>query len=156
MRYYVITDDGKRYGPGDIVALRQLLAEGKLTYSTILEVEGTSQRFAASQLPELFSNEQPASNFSNMPQPTWQNSQPPNYYQPAQVNPGNSLSIPAFILAGIALLIFPPLFGAAAIICANMAVKKKEPLGKLALNLSILATVLGMIIGAIVAISLRR
>lgn len=65
-------------------------------------------------------------------------------------NPSNVLSIWAFVLGGIALWIFPIVFGPAAIVCASIGKSKRERLSSAALGVAIGGTVGGMIIGALV------
>ena len=63
-------------------------------------------------------------------------------------------SVIAIILGGLSFLLFPILFGPAAIILAVIAKKKGESLANVALTVGILGAVFGMIIGAIVGASL--
>ncbi|MDD9206973.1 hypothetical protein PU560_10915 [Georgenia sp. 10Sc9-8] len=62
----------------------------------------------------------------------------------------NVLSIIAFVLSAIALFFIPLVFGGAAIIAAIIALVRKERLAKIALIVAIAATVLGMVLGAII------
>jgi hypothetical protein len=66
---------------------------------------------------------------------------------------GNIWSIVAYVLGGIAVLFFPSIFGPAGIICAIVARSKGEPQANAALAVAIGGTVLGFILGAIVASS---
>jgi hypothetical protein len=63
-------------------------------------------------------------------------------------------SVIAIILGGLSFLLFPILFGPAAIILAVIAKKKGESLANVALTVGIVGAVSGMIIGAIVGASL--
>ena len=63
-------------------------------------------------------------------------------------------SVIAIILGGLSFLLFPILFGPAAIIRAVIAKKKGESLANVALTVGIVGAVSGMIIGAIVGASL--
>ena len=63
-------------------------------------------------------------------------------------------SVIALILGGLSFLLFPILFGPAAIILAVIAKKKGESLANVALTVGIVGAVSGMIIGAIVGASL--
>ncbi|GMA30354.1 hypothetical protein [Litorihabitans aurantiacus] len=56
----------------------------------------------------------------------------------------------AFPLAAIALLFLPPVFGGVAIVFSALALRRKEKLAQVALIVSIAATVVGLILGAIV------
>jgi hypothetical protein len=53
MRYFVIGDDGKRYGPADLEALNQWIQEGRLLPTTLLEEEGSGARIAAQAVQGL-------------------------------------------------------------------------------------------------------
>ena len=59
----------------------------------------------------------------------------------------NTLSIIAFVMAGIALLFVPPLFGIAGIVLSSIGISKGERLAKLALGLSVAGLILGLVIG---------
>ncbi|NBS85365.1 MAG: hypothetical protein EBQ79_04580 [Actinobacteria bacterium] len=66
----------------------------------------------------------------------------------------NTLSNLAIIFAGVSLLLFPPFFGLAAFILAIIGLVKKESRGVLALILSIVLPIAGMVIGALVFTSI--
>jgi hypothetical protein len=53
MGYYVIAQDGNRYGPADIATLQQWVREGRVAPNTTLEDEYTGTQIRASLLPEL-------------------------------------------------------------------------------------------------------
>ena len=63
-------------------------------------------------------------------------------------------SVIAIILGGLSFLLFPIVFGPAAIILAVIAKKKGESLANVALTVGIVGAVSGMINGAIVGASL--
>lgn len=63
---------------------------------------------------------------------------------------GRTLSIIGFVLAGIALFLFPPVFGIAGAIVGYLGHRKGDPLGKWAAGASIAAVVVGMILGFVV------
>lgn len=52
-RYYVIGVDGTRYGPADVHVLNLWAAEGRVTPSTLLEVEGNGRQVPAARVPGL-------------------------------------------------------------------------------------------------------
>ncbi|MCE0539368.1 hypothetical protein LWF15_28105 [Kineosporia rhizophila] len=62
----------------------------------------------------------------------------------------NVLSIVSFVLSALAVVILPIVFGVAAIICGGVAVSRKERLGKPALAVSLVATILGFALGYLV------
>lgn len=53
MRYYVIGDDGQKYGPADVETLNSWATEGRLAPTTILEDEASGTRMAASAVGGL-------------------------------------------------------------------------------------------------------
>lgn len=53
MRYYVVADDGRKYGPADLTTLNQWIGEGRLFSNATLEDESNGARFAAASLPGL-------------------------------------------------------------------------------------------------------
>ena len=65
----------------------------------------------------------------------------------------NKLSTLAIIFAAGSVLFFPILFGPAALVLGIIATVKKEPRGVLALILSIVLPIIGMVIGAMYAVS---
>lgn len=62
----------------------------------------------------------------------------------------NTLSILALVFAGVSVIVLPPLFGLVAFILGLIAAIKKERLGILALVLSIVLPLLGLIFGFLV------
>lgn len=60
----------------------------------------------------------------------------------------NTLSLLAMIFAGVSVLFLPILFGPAAFVLGIIAVVKKEKNGVLALILSIVLPIVGMVLGA--------
>jgi hypothetical protein len=53
MRYFVIGDDGQKYGPADVATLNSWITEGRLLATTLLENEATGERVAAQATPGL-------------------------------------------------------------------------------------------------------
>jgi len=68
----------------------------------------------------------------------------------------NKLSTLAIIFAAVSVLFFPILFGPAALVLGIIATVKKEPRGVLALILSIVLPIVGMVIGAMYATSMMN
>ena len=66
----------------------------------------------------------------------------------------NTLSLLAMIFAGVSVLFLPILFGPAAFVLGVIAVVKKEKNGVLALVLSIVLPIVGMVLGAALAMSM--
>lgn len=80
---------------------------------------------------------------------------PVPYYGPTVAQPaGNTFSIIAMVLGGIALLFCPIVFGLAAIILAALAFSKKERLAGIALAVGIGGMVAGVVFGVVVWSSL--
>jgi hypothetical protein len=55
MTYYVLAQDGNRYGPVDVEGLRAWAGDGRLIPATQLEEAETGRRLAASEVPGLWS-----------------------------------------------------------------------------------------------------
>ena len=72
------------------------------------------------------------------------------YPPPPQRPPGRVLSIVAFVLAGVALILLPPFCMVAGIILSVIAITRGDPLGKWALGASIAGGVVGMVLGVLV------
>ncbi|HLO99637.1 MAG TPA: GYF domain-containing protein [Fimbriimonas sp.] len=53
MRYFIHANDGQIYGPADIQALNQWIAEGRIIPTTLLQPEGSQSRIAASTVMGL-------------------------------------------------------------------------------------------------------
>lgn len=60
------------------------------------------------------------------------------------------LPIVSFVLSAIAVFFVPILFGGAAIVLAAISMSRRERLSKPALIVSIVATILGVVLGALV------
>jgi hypothetical protein len=54
VRYYLIADDGQKYGPADIATLNQWAAESRLRPDHQLEAETTAQRVQASTVQGIY------------------------------------------------------------------------------------------------------
>jgi len=60
MRYFVIADDGAKYGPADIQTLNEWIRDGRILPSTLIEEEGSGARLAASSVAGLTFEERSA------------------------------------------------------------------------------------------------
>lgn len=60
MRYYVLSDDGQKYGPADVATLNGWIAENRLMPHQMLEEEASGARFAARAVTGLNFPTQPA------------------------------------------------------------------------------------------------
>lgn len=63
---------------------------------------------------------------------------------------GRVMSILGFVFAAVALFLFPILFGPIAMVCSGIGVGLHDRLGKPALITSILCTIGGFVLGALV------
>jgi hypothetical protein len=76
--------------------------------------------------------------------------QPYNPYPVAGRPVGNNFSIAAFVLAGVAFLLFP-ILGILGVIFGSVALRRGERWGKLGLILAIAGTVLGFVVSTVVS-----
>ena len=53
MRYFVVADDGSKYGPAEVSLLNVWIEEGRLLPKMVLEEEGTHHRVAAASIEQL-------------------------------------------------------------------------------------------------------
>ncbi|MEZ0327343.1 MAG: hypothetical protein ACAH95_15705 [Fimbriimonas sp.] len=67
MRYYVISNDGQRYGPADLATLNQWAQQGRLLANQLVEDETSGVRVVASSLPGLFFPQQQPSQAAAQP-----------------------------------------------------------------------------------------
>ena len=91
---------------------------------------------------------QPAQPYGTQPPPYLVGNQYP--YAPAEPATGNGFSIAAFVLAAIAVLFLPIVFGLLAVVFGAIAWRRGEPHGKLALILGVVGTVAGFALGAVI------
>jgi len=69
---------------------------------------------------------------------------------PATTTQTPVLSIITFVLSAVAVLFLPIVFGLAGIVTGIVAVVRKERLGKIALVVAVIATIVGFALGALV------
>ncbi|CAN5556038.1 hypothetical protein BH11ARM2_BH11ARM2_38280 [soil metagenome] len=74
VRYFVLSDDGNKYGPADVAALAQWVREGRLLSHQFLEEEGTGRRVKATEVPGLVfgAGAAPGEAAVGYPRPTYQ------------------------------------------------------------------------------------
>jgi hypothetical protein len=149
LAYYVIGQDGGRYGPADIAQLNQWALENRLSPSSMLEEEGTGSRIVASQLAGLwFPAQNPQGPLSSGP-----SDQPfSGYMRPQQVAPtsgGQTEVTLAWVFGSIGFLCCPIVFSVAGIILASVAKNKGNPSGGNALIFCIVSLVVGMTLGVV-------
>jgi hypothetical protein len=144
MRYFVIADDGNRYGPVDIQTLNQWIQEGRILPSTLIEEEGSGARIAASSVSGLtFGQAPPTANYStpNREGPFWRQPGPAVAY--AQGNTEVTIAWVLAVVAGIFCccsgLGFA--FSAVGIAFAALALKKGNRRAQAPLMVNIFVTV---------------
>ncbi len=139
MRYYLIADDGQKYGPADLPTLNQWAAESRLRPDHQLEAETTGQRVQASTVQGLFFPAPGAAPYQG-------------YYQrPGDVSydDGASDLKNAWIFAVLSILqCCPVVFGVLGIVYSNKAKQKGNPntVGPLALSIIGLCINFGFIV----------
>jgi hypothetical protein len=145
MTYYVVSPDGQKYGPGDVVTLNQWVQQGRVLPTTVLEDVTTGARLPASQVPGMM--------FA--PASTGDFSQPPSYQQYPRTgygltDNGDGDYQKALIFGILAILqCLPIVLAAIGIYYASLAQRKGHPKAKSVMTLCIIGLVLGPILGAI-------
>jgi hypothetical protein len=151
VRYYVVANDGQKYGPADIDLLNEWIRDGRLTPDQVLEEDATGRQVPATDVPGLRFPEMSSTSVFREPEPTVHTgygggphsstpnySNPPTmegYYRPGparQGDDGSSEMTTAWIYGAIGLLccfVFA-IFG---ISSANKAKAKGNPGGQAAL-----------------------
>lgn len=76
----------------------------------------------------------------------------PTAHPAAAANPANTLSILGIVFGGIAFLLFPVLFGPAGLILGAVGLTKGEKLAPVALAVAGAGLVVGIVLGAILAL----
>jgi serine/threonine kinase PknH len=157
----VEADDRARDDLMDLLAT--LRSRGDVTYRTATEVDAVLSRnrrgtpvhtpdFTGPAVQTTMTQAEPP----RVPPPVQERSQPSvaapanRHVAPAQPGKAPALSIIAFVLGAIGILFVPLLFGGAGIVCAAIGLSRKEKPAKVALIFTVIATVAGLILGAIV------
>lgn len=85
MRYFVVAQDGKEYGPAEVDLLRQWVAQGRINAQSKLRLDGTADHITAAAVTGLFSDGAPTSAAEPpVAQPTAQSDYAPGYDMPKQ------------------------------------------------------------------------
>ena len=139
MRYYLIADDGQKYGPVDLQTLNQWAAESRVRPDHQLEVETTAQRVLASTVMGL-----------NFPVPNGGGYAAPNqgYYPRDNMMMGDDGSgdiKSAWIYGVLGLFCCPFIFSILAIVNANKARAK----GNINANGPSILGYVGLVLGVI-------
>lgn len=114
MRYYLIADDGQKYGPADLASLNQWAAESRLRPDHQLEEETTAQRVQASTVQGIYFPAPGAAPYQGY------------YQQPGDVayDDGAADLKNAWIFAVLGLLCCPLVFSILGIVYSNKAKQK--------------------------------
>jgi hypothetical protein len=106
VRYYVIANDGQKYGPADVQTLNQWVVEGRLLPNQMLENEASGERVPASAVPGLnFAQSQPTAAPGPAPTGGYGGGQPyQQHYQRPGGDGGQGDVTQGWILFGVGLL----------------------------------------------------
>jgi hypothetical protein len=154
VRYYVIGQDGNKYGPADIATLRQWIAEGRVNPDTWLEEEGSGQRVQSKSVVTPDAPQAPAytphqqQNFSQPPGPI-----SPYPRQQSTQGDGQTQFVIGWICAVMSLFCCPVGFGAAAIILGTNAKSKGHPGAQRLITFAIIFLVIGFVLNLVLTIS---
>jgi hypothetical protein len=167
MQYFVIGDQGQKYGPADVTTLNQWAQEGRLQPYTILEDSRTAARIQASAVPGIMFGPDfrtatqggiggvygnPPGTAPGAPPGAYGYQQNPyanpnaNYpRQPFGAQDDGSKDVTyAWIFGTIGLVTCSAIiFSSLGIYFANLAVRKGNPSGQAAMNFCIATLVLG-------------
>ncbi|MBI1331712.1 MAG: hypothetical protein GC165_02415 [Armatimonadetes bacterium] len=140
MNYFVIGNDGQKYGPADIATLNQWAQEGRLTPTTMLEDAATGQQTMASQMPGIsFPVAAPGAPSYG---PTYQAG---NFTPGGMMDDGSGDITKVWIFSVLAIIPCCPLiFGILAIVFASNAQKKGHPQGQTAMIIAVVALIVGI------------
>ena len=144
MTYYVVSPDGQKYGPGDVVTLNQWAQQGRVLPTTVLEDVTTGARLPASQVPGMM--------FA--PASTGDYAQPPAYQQYPRTgygltDNGDGDYQKALIFGILGLLCCPLIFSSIGIYYASLAQRKGHPKSQTIMTFCIASLVIGFVLGAI-------
>jgi hypothetical protein len=154
VRYYVVSQDGQKYGPADIPTLNAWIVEGRLLPTNLLEDEASGQRVTASSVAEL---NFPAAQPMQQP-PGFGGGQPyqQTYARPMMGGDDGSTDVRNAWMCGVAGLLCCCLINFWGLSFANKAEAKGNPGAKAAkifLYIVIGIQVVGIIINIVVRLS---
>lgn len=159
MRYFVIADDGQKYGPADVATLQNWVSEGRLLATQQVEEEGSGIRMAASAINGLQFAAPPSQSPYQTPGTSAGASRPGEanvpsgspYYRPAVATYGDDgkgdLTV-AWICFGLGVFfcVLGVILQPIAIVFANKAISKGNPGGNTAKTLAIVFLVLSIVV----------
>ena len=145
MAYYVLGEQGQKYGPADLSTLNLWIGEGRIVFNTMLEDEASGGRIVASSVQGLnfpLASPQVASNYPRPGQAPMM--QPPTYSTTSSDSGASDIRL-AFILAAVSpfLSFFLPIGGLISagygMRAARRAQQAGHPLGLLGVVLCVAA-----------------
>lgn len=150
MNYFVIAQDGQKYGPADVPTLNQWVRDARIIPSTMLEDATTGQRVQADQLPGLTFGPTPQANYSQPNNPYAQYPRGGGYGPVTpRIDDGSKEFQLSWIFSLVGFFTGPCLCGGSlafsivAIVLGVQANKKGHQKGTLAIGLGIASLVLG-------------
>ena len=161
MRYFVIGDDGQKYGPADVPTLKQWITDGRLLATTIVENEATGERMSAQAVPGLNfpiaappQSSGPVGNYGapapmGSPAPTGYVPPASAYPRPSSSDNGAKDLQQAWIFCVLGLLCCPIIFNTMGFLAAKRAEEKGNPGGATAKIANIIAALISIISGVI-------
>jgi hypothetical protein len=139
MQYYVLSNDGQKYGPADVVTLSSWIGQNRLNPSSRLEEVGTGRILSASEIPGLFGAAAATPNYSLPPTAQAGNYNPGYGYQAPAYSQALTYAWVCFGVTFACSCFLLPIFG---LINANKAVAEGHPGGQAARIANIILLVL--------------
>jgi hypothetical protein len=147
MRYFVIGDDGQKYGPADVATLNSWITEGRLLATTLLENEATGERVAAQALPGL------AFDAVGIPTRIPPTATPPSgpgysaYPRPGYTEDTSNDMLKAWIFCVLGLCCCPIVFCSLGYLAGKRANEKGNPAGRTAMIANVVAGIISIVLG---------
>lgn len=150
MQYWVIAQDGQKYGPADIATINTWVAQNRIHGDTILQDVATGEQMQASQVPGiLFSGEQTQPSYQTY-QNQYQNQQYQNQYfnqnqgtnYPRIPNQVNDQDVSNAWILGVVGLLCCPIVAIFGVIKASNAQRYGHPKAQGALIFNIIVLVI--------------
>lgn len=151
LRYFVIAQDGNKYGPADVPTLKVWMSEGRLQMDTWLEEEGTGRRLVAQT---VFSAAPPAAQQQGMQSPYQPGSPYPRDYAYPRQSDGQTQFVIGWVCAVASLLFCPVGLGLAAVILGVVAKGKGHPKAHILIICAVVFAGLGVLFGVFLAMSM--
>lgn len=143
-KWFVVAQDGKKYGPADLPTLQKWADEGRVTPQMLLEEEVGGRRFLASALPDL-TFRQGVAGANPWAQPPGASPYPrAGYYAPQTTTAGSGDLTAAWILMILGFLCCIPL-SFVAIYFADKAQRAGNPGGQTAKIVAIILAILAVL-----------